>query len=203
MNTCFKLAIVAAVFAASGCAARRDPFRQWQNGVSRYVFNEGRGDLSVLRQLHDAEPPDALRPDVRTVGVLNTRSSLSSSTDDVQAAFVGIRTVADKTWHLFVAAHIRSQSDGHPVVDDIRVIGAASAQQDLLWRTSESDPSSVAAYLRNMPVTFRRPFPAASDSFVLSDVPGGVQVKEERSGAVFRLALTDPPPPPRVAASSR
>ncbi|MBI1827637.1 MAG: hypothetical protein HY287_10730 [Planctomycetes bacterium] len=179
----------------SGCSIHSDPYRAWQDGVSRYVVSEGQGDLAVLRQIHDAKPQDSLRPGQRTIGILGTHSA----GDDVQAVLVGTRKIENLTWYIFAVADLRQQSGGGLAVKDVRLIAVTEKGEDLFWRTGPSDPESVGRYLIGCPTTLRRPFPASTDVFTLGDVPNGAKVKEERSGAEFSIQLRDATPSGRVA----
>ena len=169
-----------------GCASTNNALKSWQQSVTRYIGEAGHGDPSVLRDLHDAEPINTSRSALTSIGT-------PGAVPNAQGLFVGVQTIGDQTWYIFVVGVSRDGGSGS-ALQDLRVVAMSPQGQDLQWRIGPADDHRLATYNQGLSRTWRRAFPAPTDDFHLEPQGDGVRVTEVRSGVTFTLALTSDSP---------
>jgi len=196
-----RVSLVLLMAGLAGCAPK-DPFIAWQEGVTRYVENQGHGSISVLRDTTDLRSPRSHRPAQITIGELDVPvagSGLFIETRDVRGVLLGVRRVGTRNWFFFLVGVIHRQGE-HPRIEDIRLAGLSAEGSGLRWSLAEADPAPLGRYLSSLtgnetphPAQHHLLFPMFDDVFRL-DVAGSiVTATETRSGACWKLVIFQEP----------
>ncbi len=185
---------------AGGCAAP-DPLLRWQSALESYVRQHGNGDLSVLRTAGDARSRYAPRPALATFGENDVPRGFAGG-QDVLGVLLGCRTVADRTWYVYLVAVCDQDATTTPgtprgAIRDIRLVAVRDERGTLDWRVSAPSDGALEIYRRSPAVapaggTARMLFPRAVDVFRLHVDQQTLRASEQHSGASWTLMLSPP-----------
>lgn len=177
-----------------GCATK-DPIPCWQASISRYVRQEGNGDLNVLREAVEFHSPRNLRP--AQIRFDEVRIPARDGARYVKGVLLGQREANARHWYLFLVGVLRDSLCVKPArggaIEDIRLIGCAAGPSGLDWRTGEANRDSVSRYQDDksgashtlLPVSF----PSASDVYRLTISGTTITATEEKSSATWELRI--------------
>ena len=175
------------VLATSGCQ-QQVSLRTWRDSVEHYVWDQGNGDPSVLRDLPTPGP-------WKGFSILSENDPASAT--DINGVLLGHRQIASKTYFIFLVGLVQQQE-----VQDIRLAALWPAPEGFQWRFARSNSQSLRAY-RDFKVAQwqklfpQRPngpwsytgFPCEGDMFKLAVSGGKITATHEQSGASWTLEL--------------
>jgi len=172
----------------TGCAAK-SPLVIWQDNITEYISKQGNGDPNVLRDTVDMHARKIERPARITFGGLlsDPNDPLFSKKVTVNGVLLGIKEIESRYWFLFL---VGISDNDTLMIKDVRLTGFTSEQNKLFWQSAGQDRNAVDQYLSAFPERYKDiVFPSPVDVFEL-DVSGhSVIVKENRSGAVWKLNM--------------
>jgi hypothetical protein len=185
----------------AGC--QQVTLRTWRNSVEHYVWDQGNGDPSVLRDLPTPGP-------WKGFSVISENDPASAT--DVNGVLVAHRQIGPKTYFIYLVALLKRQH-----VQDIRLALFSSTPDGSDWRFSRKDGDALRVYRdfkdaqwkklfpqRADPPWSYSGFPCEGDLFKLNISGGVMTATHEASGASWSLELPKDAPTtaPSVAGSN-
>jgi hypothetical protein len=181
------LPILVLIFLAAGCG-QQVTLRAWRNEVEHYVWDQGNGDPTVLR-------------DVPTAGSWKGFSIISendaASSTDVNGVLLGHRAIGSKNYFVYLVGLVEKQQ-----VRDIRLALMDELGDGYEWRSSRRNNESLKAYgdfktsqwKKLFPDRAEGPwnysgFPGEGDVFKIAVAGNRVTATHEASGAQWTLEL--------------
>ena len=100
---------------------------------------------------------------------------------------LGVKEIEFRYWFLFL---VGISDNDTLMIEDVRLTGFTSEQDKLFWQSADQDRNAMAQYLSAFPEHDKNfVFPSPVDVYEI-DVSGhSVIVKENRSGAVWKLDM--------------
>jgi hypothetical protein len=190
MKRIFNLIIFVMAIITAGCASK-SPLMIWQDNLTHYISTEGKGDPLVLRDTVDMHALRIQRPARITFGGLLSDPGNPLFSDDVAAkgVLLGIEEIESHHWFLFL---VGTSKEPDSIIEDVRLVGFTNEQTELRWRVAERDEEAVRKYLSALPEEIKgTEFPPPWDIYDLAISGSMVEVREDRSGAVWQMNLQD------------
>jgi hypothetical protein len=177
---------------AGGCQPQVS-MQTWQGNVDHYVWDQGNGDASVLR-------------DVPTSGqwkgfAIITENDPASSMD-VNGVLLAHRQIGSRTYFIYLVGLTRQQQ-----VQDIRVALLWATPEGLQWRWGGGNNDALKAYSDFKSAQWKKLFPGRTDGpwsytgfpgegdmFKLSVTANRVTATHDASGAQWTLDIPGPGP---------
>jgi hypothetical protein len=190
------LTTLSTLSALVGCSAQK-PLGQWQSAMEKHVQAEGAGDPAVLRENVYARARTAVRPNQIKFARLDIAASglpLLSPRWDAHGLLVGVATVRNRPWYVFVVGLIQRHPASAAGLDDLRLAAYTPDDRRGRWAVAAEDADAMAVYLTagESPASDQgKVFPAAWDVFDLEVRGDLIAVRERRSGARWTLSLND------------
>jgi len=175
----------------TGCGTTR-PIARWQDRLTEYVAEEGRGDPNVLRDMHELRSPDTLRPAwirFSEIDVPGSGIPRWATRYDVHGILLGRQ--GDDTF-VFLVGVVRRPTRGPSRLEEIRIAAWNPAADGWRWRFSEPDPRALREYLTghsHSGPSNHQTFPRLDDDFRLDAVDGLVRVTDAKTGAHWTLRV--------------
>ncbi len=188
-----------ASLAGVGCASK-SAVSAWQDSLTAYVGEQGQGDPAVLSELPLSYSTNSLRPASIRFSKLDVKGNgfpPFAGRWDVHGVLLYSKVV-DPAYHPFLIGVISRPYWGPTRLEDIRLAIFEVDGENLHWRISGPDPESVHRYLQALGEAepgraTRHPtiqvFPALDDVFQFEWDGSVAEVRDERSGATWRIAL--------------
>lgn len=185
-------ALVAGVLTLSilgGCATsgRSVDLEDWQDGVEKYVADQGQGDPNVLRN-------NTWRGTQKGFSVIG--GAVPQTSTDVNGILLAFQPIHNDYYYVFLVGQTKQQ-----VVRDIRLALLTSEQGELRWIVSKPDPAALEQYISNkkqvwetaLPTQSPPPdylsFPSMLDEFEVTTTDDRVSVTHLPSGAEWVVSL--------------
>lgn len=183
MSTTRCLCILWITLVGAGCATEPAPaptLADWKRDVERYVWEQGNGDPSILR--------DATWDDVHP-GFAILGDPLPERSVDVMGLLLDHRRIDGRPYFVFMVALVHNGA-----VDDLRPVALNVAGGSFRWWEGPSTTADIARYRDSRDPESPGAFPDAEDTFRVEDEPGGFAIAHEPSGVVWRVGVGQGPP---------
>jgi len=160
---------------------------KWQQGVERYVREDGRGDPNILRNT----TVETGRPGFAMIAAPDPKNST-----DVKGVLLGHKRIGERPWFIYLVGLVNRQN-----VSELRLAALNVRGGQFRWVMGRSDAGALKTY-RNYneslgkqrsgqskaPITFQG-FPQESDAFDVTVEQDRVTAIHQGSGARWELAI--------------
>ena len=178
--------VVLICFSAIGCTSSVT-IPKWQEGVERYVREDGRGDPNVLRNV----TVETGRPGFGMIADSNPAKST-----DAKGVLLGHKLVNDRPWFIYLVGLVNKQN-----VSELRLAALNVRSGQYRWVLGKNDGNALKSY-RNYneslgrqrsgqskaPITYHG-FPQEADAFDLTVEQNRVSAVHQGSGARWDLTI--------------
>ena len=182
MNRIALPLVLTLAYLLQGCAIEPAPatsISQWQQGLERYVWEQGNGDPAVLR---DATWDD-VHPGFATLG-----DPLPDRSTDVYGLLLAHPTVSNHAYFVFLVTVVHNQ-----VIEQMLPVALEIEAGNFHWTEGASDETQTRRYVEwhttESQVSTSFHFPARDDAFDVYTEDNAVSISHEQSGAVWRVEL--------------
>jgi hypothetical protein len=172
----------------------------WQQDITHYIVEQGRGDPNCLRDQVDLRSRRSLRPAAITFASIDNADS-----HDACGVLVGQEQVGSRPWYFFVVGILKNHPRRGSRLEELQVLAFTPSGNGLLWAKGLAEGDAVGTYFdvgkerRRLRDLWRdgwnRPFPGPTDMFTLAVSGREAVVIEERSKARWKVTIPRVPAP--------
>lgn len=186
----------------TGCASVNS-IKTWRESIENYVENSGHGNLNVIRNL--SNNPTSKRFDC----IGKESGGFNPNRTDTLGVLVGHEKINNRYWFIFLLGVIDYQGGfvdvtfDNSTVRDIRCIAVSKHDNRFQWVIGDHNKSQLATYLAPQEIEWQNShpsrtdvqlpnsyFPTKKDQFRLSINDQTLLVRDDRSGASWRVDLS-------------